>query len=130
MNGHQFSQIYVVLQHQHSIYFEGMPDKKTFKACFKILMSKQKVNLVNDGMALSKFLGIQPNTLKFMLKVFLELGFIIDSNGIISVNQNPNKQDIEASQVYQTRKARIEVEKLMLYDDFQHLKHWIIEQMG
>jgi len=93
-------------------------------------MSKQKVNLVNDGMALSKFLGIQPNTLKFMLKVFLELGFIIDSNGIISVNQNPNKQDIEASQVYQTRKARIEVEKLMLYDDFQHLKHWIIEQMG
>ncbi|AMG60517.1 single-stranded-DNA-specific exonuclease RecJ [Staphylococcus lugdunensis] len=130
MNGHQFSQIYVVLQHQHSIYFEGMPDKKTFKACFKILMSKQKVNLISDGMALSKFLGIQPNTLKFMLKVFLELGFIIDSNGIISVNQNPNKQDIEASQVYQTRKARIEVEKLMLYDDFQHLKHWIIEQMG
>jgi len=26
MNGHQFSQIYVVLQHQHSIYFEGMPE--------------------------------------------------------------------------------------------------------
>lgn len=35
MNGHQFSQIYVVLQHQHSIYFEGMPDKKHSKLALK-----------------------------------------------------------------------------------------------
>ncbi|PTI28056.1 single-stranded-DNA-specific exonuclease C-terminal domain-containing protein, partial [Staphylococcus warneri] len=34
------------------------------------------------------------------------------------------------SQFYQARLSRIEVEKLLLYDDFKHLKQWIKTQLG
>src|SRR5699024_10317134 len=66
------SQIYLVLNHERSIYFEGMPKMETFKQCFKALASKKETNLAKEGMQLSQFLNIQPSMLKFILKVFLD----------------------------------------------------------
>lgn len=88
------------------------------------------MNLATEGMMLCEFLNIKANSLKFMLKVFLELGFINEDDGIITIVSQPNKQDIESSQFYQARLSRIEVEKLLLYDDFKHLKQWIKTQLG
>ena len=36
-----YSQLYLVLQHQQSIYFDGMPTSNQFKSCFKALMTKK-----------------------------------------------------------------------------------------
>lgn len=126
----QISQIYLVFQHKTSIYFEGMPSINLFKLCYKALINKRKMNLATEGMMLCEFLNIKANSLKFMLKVFLELGFINEDDGIITIASQPNKQDIESSQFYQARLSRIEVEKLLLYDDFKHLKQWIKTQLG
>ncbi|EEQ79302.1 single-stranded-DNA-specific exonuclease RecJ [Staphylococcus warneri] len=126
----QISQIYLVFQHKTSIYFEGMPSINLFKQCYKALINKKKMNLATEGMMLCEFLNIKANSLKFMLKVFLELGFINEDDGIITIASQPNKQDIESSQFYQARLSRIEVEKLLLYDDFKHLKQWIKTQLG
>ena len=63
--------------------------------------------------------------LKFILKVFMDLDFIKDENGIISMNQTSTKREIESSKYYQGRLDRIAVEKLMLYEDFSNLKQWI-----
>lgn len=86
------------------------------------------MNLEKEGLQLCQYLNIKPNILKFILKVFLDLSFIYEENGIIKINDNPSKQSIESSQVYKSRQSRIEVEKLMLYDDFSHLKNWIKAQ--
>lgn len=88
------------------------------------------MNLANEGMMLCEFLNIKANILKFMLKVFLELGFINEDDGIITIATQPSKQDIESSQMYQSRLSRIEVEKLLLYDDFTHLNQWIKSHLG
>ena len=73
-------------------------------------------------MLLCQHLNVKPNILKFMLKVFYELGFVTKENGIIKIVDNANKQNIETSRVYQLRQSRMEVEKLLLYDDFTQLK--------
>lgn len=125
-----YSQLYLVLQHQQSIYFDGMPSSNQFKSCFKALMTKKETNLEQEGMLLCQHLNVKPNILKFMLKVFYELGFVTDENGIIKIVDNANKQNIETSRVYQLRKSRMEVEKLLLYDDFTQLKTWIKSQKG
>ncbi|WP_154835827.1 single-stranded-DNA-specific exonuclease RecJ [Staphylococcus pasteuri] len=126
----QISQVYIVFQHKASIYFEGMPSKELFKKCYKALINKKEMNLANEGMMLCEFLNIKANILKFMLKVFLELGFINKDDGIITIATQPSKQDIESSQMYQSRLSRIEVEKLLLYDDFTHLNQWIKSHLG
>lgn len=126
----QISQVYIVFQHKASIYFEGMPSKELFKKCYKALIKKKEMNLATEGMMLCEFLNIKANILKFMLKVFLELGFINEDDGIITIATQPSKQDIESSQMYQSRLSRIEVEKLLLYDDFTHLNQWIKSHLG
>ncbi|WP_053016704.1 single-stranded-DNA-specific exonuclease RecJ [Staphylococcus haemolyticus] len=125
-----YSQLYLVLQHQQSIYFDGMPTSNQFKSCFKALMTKKETNLEQEGMLLCQHLNVKPNILKFMLKVFYELGFVTEENGIIKIVDNANKQNIETSHVYQLRQSRMEVEKLLLYDDFTQLKTWIKSQKG
>ena len=119
------SQIYLVLNHERSIYFEGMPKMETFKKCFKALATKKETDLAKEGMQLCQFLNIQPSMLKFILKVFLDLEFIKDENGIIKMNSVSTKREIESSKYYQGRLDRIEVEKVLLYDDFANLKKWI-----
>ncbi|MEB6241666.1 single-stranded-DNA-specific exonuclease RecJ [Staphylococcus gallinarum] len=119
------SQIYLVLNHERSVYFEGMPKMETFKNCFKAIASKGQINLAKDGMHLCQFLNVEPTMLKFILKVFMDLDFIKDENGIISMNQTSTKREIESSKYYQGRLDRIAVEKLMLYEDFSNLKQWI-----
>ncbi|WP_196760380.1 single-stranded-DNA-specific exonuclease C-terminal domain-containing protein, partial [Staphylococcus cohnii] len=112
-----------------SIYFEGMPKMETFKQCFKALAAKKETNLANEGVQLSKFLNIQPHILKFILKVFLDLEFIQVENGIIKLNNVSTKRDIASSKYYQSRIDRIEVEKLLLYEDFNRLKQWIKDEL-
>ncbi|MCS5431245.1 single-stranded-DNA-specific exonuclease C-terminal domain-containing protein, partial [Staphylococcus aureus] len=123
------SQIYLVLNHDRSIYFEGMPKMETFKQCFKALATKKETNLANEGVQLCKFLNIQPNMLKFILKVFLDLEFIQVEDGIIKLKDVSTKRDIASSKYYQSRIDRIEVEKLLLYEDFNRLKQWIKDEL-
>ncbi|MCD8878814.1 single-stranded-DNA-specific exonuclease RecJ [Staphylococcus kloosii] len=123
------SQIYLMLNHQQSIYFEGMPKMESFKQCFKALATKGETNLAQDGMHLCEFLNVKPNMLKFILKVFLDLNFINDDNGIITVNNQTQKQPIDASKFYQARLNRIEVEKVLLYQDIKQLKQWLTTEL-
>ncbi|MGO2107988.1 MAG: single-stranded-DNA-specific exonuclease C-terminal domain-containing protein, partial [Staphylococcus equorum] len=74
-------------------------------------------------------LNIQSSMLKFILKVFLDLEFIKDENGIIKINSDSTKKAIESSKYYQGRLERIEVEKMLLYEDFNNLKQWIKSEL-
>ncbi|MGV3244124.1 single-stranded-DNA-specific exonuclease RecJ [Staphylococcus sp. 11261D007BR] len=124
------SQIYLVFDHKHSIYFDGLPQREVFKNCYKWLYHNKEFNLVKDGLKLSQFLKIKPEILKFVLKVFLELGLITQNNDMISLVTTNQKHDIEASRYYQARKQRIEVEKHLLYQDYQTIKMWIQNQLS
>ena len=74
----EYSQLYLVLHHQHSIYFEGLPSAHLFKQSYKALFTKKEMNLEKEGLQLCQYLNIKPNTLKFILKVFLDLSFIYE----------------------------------------------------
>ncbi|UEX91028.1 single-stranded-DNA-specific exonuclease RecJ [Staphylococcus ratti] len=123
------SQIYLRFSHDKSIYFEGMPKLDTFKQCYKLIYQKQTFNIVEEGMALSQYLQIEPQILKFILKVFLDLQFIQQNDGIIKIDSTAPKQEITSSRIYQGRLHRIEVEKQLLYADFPTIKNWMESEM-
>ncbi|PZI33216.1 single-stranded-DNA-specific exonuclease RecJ [Staphylococcus aureus] len=126
----QFSQLYIVLQHNHSIYFDGIPNMDVFKKCYKELITKQETNIQKEGMLLCQHLSVKPDTLKFMLKVFLDLKFVTQEDGLIRINQQPEKRSIDSSKVYQLRQQRMDVEKQLLYQDFSEIKNWIKSQLS
>ncbi|NDP94542.1 single-stranded-DNA-specific exonuclease RecJ [Staphylococcus aureus] len=126
----QFSQLYIVLQHNHSIYFDGIPNMDVFKKCYKALITKQETNIQKEGMLLCQHLSVKPDTLKFILKVFLDLNFVTQEDGLIRINQQPDKRSIDSSKVYQLRQQRMDVEKQLLYQDFSEIKNWIKSQLS
>ncbi|PZJ62941.1 single-stranded-DNA-specific exonuclease RecJ [Staphylococcus aureus] len=126
----QFSQLYIVLQHNHSIYFDGIPNMDVFKKCYKALITKQETNIQKEGMLLCQHLSVKPYTIKFMLKVFLDLKFVTQEDGLIRINQQPEKRSIDSSKVYQLRQQRMDVEKQLLYQDFSEIKNWIKSQLS
>lgn len=126
----QFSQLYIVLQHNHSIYFDGIPNMDVFKKCYKALITKQETNIQKEGMLLCQHLSVKPDTLKFMLKVFLDLKFVTQEDGLIRINQQLDKRSIDSSKVYQLRQQRMDVEKQLLYQDFSEIKNWIKSQLS
>lgn len=130
LNSIKKSQIILELNHQKSIYFDGMPNLNSFKLCYKALMSQDQISLERDGMQLCEYLKLKPQALIFMLKVFRELNFIEDNHGIIKVNKNVEKKEITSSQLYQARVNRMDVEKFLLYDDFSKVKAWIKDQLA
>lgn len=123
------SQVYVQFTHQKSIYFEGLPKIDTFKKCYKLLYQQKEIDLTKKGLNMSRFLQIEPQLLKFILKVFLDLQFITQNNGIIKIDTTATKQDITSSRIYQGRLHRIEVEKQLLYSDFPALQQWMENAM-
>lgn len=124
------SQVYLVFQHDRSIYFEGLPQPADFKNCYKALYQKGQTDLQKDGVALSQFINVKPMMLKFILKVFLDLGIISQKNGIIEIVHSTDKQPITSSRVYQARVQRIEVEKQLLYEEFGAIKSWIENELA
>lgn len=124
------AQIYLVLTHQHSVYFEGIPKMESFKACYKAIYQKGNLNLVSEGMQLCEYLRIKPDHLKFILRVFYDLNFIKNEEDLIVINPDSTTKAIDSSSLYQARQARIEVEQLLLYEDFNKLKSWIKAEMN
>ncbi len=62
-----------------------------FKKCYKALITKQETNIQKEGMLLCQHLSVKPDTLKFMLKVFLDLKFVTQEDGLIRIDQQPEK---------------------------------------
>ncbi|CAM3078037.1 single-stranded-DNA-specific exonuclease RecJ [Staphylococcus argensis] len=124
------AQIYLVLTHQHSVYFEGIPKMESFKACYKAIYQKGNLNLASEGMQLCEYLRIKPDHLKFILRVFYDLDFIKNEDDFIVINPDSTTKAIDSSSLYQARQARIEVEQLLLYEDFNKLKSWIKAEMN
>ena len=124
------AQIYLVLAHQHSVYFEGIPKMESFKACYKAIYQKGNLNLASEGMQLCEYLRIKPDHLKFILRVFYDLDFIKNEEDLIVINPDSTTKAIDSSSLYQARQSRIEVEQLLLYEDFNKLKSWIKAEMN
>ena len=124
------AQIYLVLTHQHSVYFEGIPKIESFKACYKAIYQKGNLNLASEGMQLCEYLRIKPDHLKFILRVFYDLNFIKNEEDLIVINPDSTTKAIDSSSLYQARQSRIEVEQLLLYEDFNKLKSWIKAEMN
>lgn len=125
LNGIKAEKYYLVFKGQSNSYFEGIPNEQKFKAVYKALYSKKETNIQTDGMKICETLKIKPNQLKFILNCFYELNFITIKNGIIEINKDAEKNEIQNAPLYQARKQQIEIEKTLLYNDSQSLINWV-----
>jgi len=121
--------IYAVFYTPESKYFNGMPTREHFGWYYSFLKKRPSFNLQQHIQQLSQHIGLNVEIIKFMTKVFFELGFVTIDNGLTTVNNNVPKRSLSEAPVYQQRVAQIELEQQLLYAPYIELKQWFNERM-
>ncbi|MTH52545.1 single-stranded-DNA-specific exonuclease RecJ [Bacillus mangrovi] len=122
--------IYVLFLQKETHFFSTMPSREHFKWYYSFLMKRDAFDVKRHGEELAKHKGWTADTVKFMSKVFFELEFVTINNGLISVNRNGSKRDLNESASYQQKKDQMELENRLLYSSYRELLEWFDEQIS
>jgi single-stranded-DNA-specific exonuclease len=122
--------IYALFYQRENHFFSTMPTRDHFKWLYAFLMKRSPFDLARYGDELARSRGWTKETIRFMVQVFLELGFVTMENGIVTLTNNPSKRDLNESPTYCFKRAQFELENIFLYSSYQQLKRWFDEMKG
>ncbi|MCH7322211.1 single-stranded-DNA-specific exonuclease RecJ [Solibacillus sp. MA9] len=122
--------IYAHFYTKNSAYFNGMPSRDHFKWYYGFLKKRPTFNLNQHIQQLSQHIGLNIEVIKFMTKVFFELGFVTIENGLTTVNDNAPKKELSEAPSYKMRSKQIELEQKLLYATYSELKQWFDERLS
>ncbi len=125
----QFKRIYAHFYTPDSQYFNGMPTRQHFSWYYAFLKKRPTFNLKMHILQLSQHIGLNIDVIKFMTKVFFELGFVKIEDGLTTVVENAPKRALEEAPSYKMRVEQIELEQKLLYATYTELKQWFNERM-
>lgn len=115
--------IYMHFHVTDSMYFEKIPDREQFGWYYSFLKKRGTFHFEEQLDMLSKHKGWKKETIKFMTRVFYELGFVTLENGRVAMQEPPQKRDLAEAPSYQKRRQQIHLEELLLYAPYQELKN-------
>ncbi|WP_088102617.1 single-stranded-DNA-specific exonuclease RecJ [Halalkalibacter urbisdiaboli] len=121
--------VYTVFHQEEDSFFTSDPNREQFKWFYAFLMKRKSFDVKNKGQELAKYKGWSPETVEFMARVFLELGFITVDQGMIIVTESPEKKRLEDSTTYRRKKAQAQLENDFVYSSYAELKMWFDQAM-
>jgi len=130
MQYHSWKRVYAHFFTNESSYFEGLPTRDQFKWFFSFLTKRKTFALKQHVQELSKHTGWSQNTFNFMSRVFFELNFVRIDNGMLVLNESPEKKDLSEAPSYKQREKQMELEQKLLYAPYVELKQWFEERIA
>ncbi|XEC93138.1 single-stranded-DNA-specific exonuclease RecJ [Paenibacillus tarimensis] len=109
----------------------GFPGREHFGKVYQAIRQMGSPELRLSGLheRLSSRIGWSVDTIRLMLDVFAELGFILYSEGNVIVNPTPTKRDLSESDVYRLAKEQFEEDRV-LFGTYREFADWILLQTG
>jgi single-stranded-DNA-specific exonuclease len=124
------ARIYALFYQRETHFFRTLPTRDHFKWFYAFLRKQGVFHIAEHGGQLARARGWTEETVHFMAKVFLELEFITERNGVISLVPQPAKRDLNESPTYRLKQAQLELENLLLYSTYEQLKRCLFEMKG
>lgn len=123
------AKVRMMLWTNQSVLREGIPDRQTFATLYRLLRNHRSITWPAGLKQLAAEMSLNAETLKFMIQVFYDGGFVIIKDGLLSLNPSPDKVALTALPTYQRRLARLQAEKCLLASDQQRLTEWVRTQL-
>ncbi|NNV05601.1 single-stranded-DNA-specific exonuclease RecJ [Geobacillus sp. C56-T2] len=125
----QPARIYAVFAQPEGQFFRTFPTRDHFKWFYAFLHKHRSFPLAERGGELARARGWTTETVHFMAEVFLELGFVREQNGVITLVRQPVKRDLTESPAYRRRRDELEAEHQLLYSTYEQLKRCLTEMI-
>ncbi|WP_017728621.1 single-stranded-DNA-specific exonuclease RecJ [Halalkalibacterium ligniniphilum] len=118
------SRIYTIFYQQEDSFFTTNPTREHFKWFYSFLVKQRTFDLKAHAERLAKHKGWSNQTITFMSKVFLELGFVTISDGKITVTEKPEKKGLDESITFRRKQEQAQIENEFVYSSYEQLKQW------
>ncbi|TLG81354.1 single-stranded-DNA-specific exonuclease RecJ [Vagococcus zengguangii] len=123
----QVERIYLLLYSKEQCYLNGMPSREAFGKLFKLVQTKQEIDVRYKLNELAQYINVEFNTIIFMINVLFELKFVTIENGVMRKVDSTNFTPLNESKVYQTRERKMQTEKFLLYSNIIELEKWLFQ---
>ncbi len=115
---------------REELYLTGMPNRNQFGQVFKYTATHVDIDVRNKLTLLATHLKIKENSLIFIISVFLEIGFVTITDGVMNVVKDVQKKELEQATTYKKRLKQIESENFFVYSHFSELESWMKQQVN
>lgn len=115
---------------ENSAYMSSLPTREDFKLLYSLIWKRKELDISKEIHAIRNARGWTDDKVQFMLEVFSELEFVTIEDGIVHVNNTPQKKDLTEASIYQRKLKQIEIEKTLYYATYDELVKWFQECMG
>ncbi|MED4924119.1 single-stranded-DNA-specific exonuclease C-terminal domain-containing protein, partial [Anoxybacillus geothermalis] len=127
LGGKEPARIYALFAQPEARFFRTFPTRDHFKWFYALLHKYRSFPLAERGGQLARARGWTEETVHFMAKVFLELEFITEQKGVISLVRAPAKRDLHESPTYRRWRDELEVEQQLLYSTYEQLNRCLLD---
>ncbi|MBO0994053.1 single-stranded-DNA-specific exonuclease RecJ [Bacillus sp. SD088] len=122
--------IYTHFLQEEAHFFATVPTRDHFKWYYAFLLKRGTFDLKKYGKDLATHRGWSKETILFMSKVFFELDFVTIKDGLIKINPQKGKRDLDDSPTYKMKLEQIKVEREFTYSTYDELKKWFDERLA
>ena len=124
------SKIYVCYRIEDSAFLKTWPTRDHFKWFYGMLLKREAFDLNKDTELLAKRKGWDRSMVDFISQVFFELEFVKIDNGLVTINSQPSKKDLQESVLYQQREEQLRIEQTLYYSTYKELKDWFTQHLN
>lgn len=108
-----FEAIYFKNVIKEPFYLTGFGTRDQYAKLYKTIYQFPEFDVRYKLKELSDYLKIERILLVKMIQIFEELGFVIITDGVMTVNKNAQKREISESQIYQDLVETVKYQELM-----------------
>ncbi|AXF57756.1 single-stranded-DNA-specific exonuclease RecJ [Salicibibacter kimchii] len=122
--------IYTGFMEKDQAFFTVKPTREAFKWLYVYLKKYAPLHIKEHEPVITRYQGWSTDAIHFMIQVFMELEFVMISDGNLIVNEKPLKQDLHASPTYQSFEEKREIEETLKYSTYEALKAFLFACMS
>jgi len=123
--GKDFQAIYFKNSIKEAYYLTGYGTREQFARLYKTIYQFPEFDVRYKLDELSHYLKIDKILLIKMIQIFDELDFVTIDNGVMTVNKEAEKREIEDSQIFQDLKRLVKFQELMALGTPQEIYDWL-----
>lgn len=116
--------VYACYHIQNSAYLTAFPDREDFVWFYALARKKEVLDLKKEIQSMMHAKSWSRDRIIFIAQVFSDLEFVNIEDGVVYINPNPEKKDLEESTTYQERIHRLDIEQKLYYSNYQQFKNW------
>ena len=121
-----FEAIYFKNEISKPYYLTGYGTREQFAKLYKTIYQFPEFDVRYKLKELSAYLKIDPILLVKMIQIFEELGFVSITEGVMKVNKEAEKKEIESSLIYQDLKRVVKEQELMALGTVQEIYDYLM----